>query len=76
MKVNISGLCSQTYNYIFFCGQINVDPNFFLMLPFPSVCVCVYTHMHWSALEVAALALLRSTESARRSYGRLSGADS
>lgn len=38
------------------------------------VCVCLY--MHLAALEVAALALLRSTESARRSHGRLSGADS
>lgn len=49
------------------------DPHFsWSVITWLCVCSCV----HLSALEVAALALLRSTESARRSHGRLSGADS
>ena len=56
--------------------------SFLRILTFPDlllyvcVCSCVCSCVHLSALEVAALALLRSTESARRSHGRLSGADS
>lgn len=69
---------SYNYNYIFFGGQMSVDCDFLLILIFPDLllCLCVCSYVHFAALEVAALALVRSTESARRSHGRLSGANS
>lgn len=68
-------IISETCNYMFFSGQISKDSDVFLILISSDLLLYV-SCVHLSALEVAALALVRSTESAMRSHGRLSGADS